>query len=115
VRTCAHVCERECMCPRTFMCMCVCTGECRPSTQVLWSAHPSVTCRIVPALAATIFGIYGFFMSVVLLTLLFAIMNDTYYRIKDAEEAEVGWAAACVACSRQAAGTNAGEATAAGF
>jgi predicted PurR-regulated permease PerM len=34
--------------------------------------------------------VYGFFMSVVLLTLLVAIMNDTYRRIQDAEEAEVG-------------------------
>ncbi|KAF5843415.1 hypothetical protein DUNSADRAFT_16913 [Dunaliella salina] len=44
---------------------------------------------LVPELAAFLWCVYGFFMSVVLLTLLVAIMNDTYNRIRDAEEAEV--------------------------
>jgi len=44
---------------------------------------------MVPELAAFLWCAYGFFMSVVLLTLLVAIMNDTYHRIQDAEDAEV--------------------------
>jgi hypothetical protein len=45
--------------------------------------------RLTNNLALTLWIIYGFTVGIVLLSLLISIMNDTFDRIKDAEELEV--------------------------
>ena len=76
---CVKVLLGYCVCKLFYTAFCCITG--------LLCCH---ICRLVPHLAATIWCIYSFLIGVVLLTLLVAIMTDTYYRIKSSEEAEVG-------------------------
>ncbi len=44
----------------------------------------------MPRLALVLWLVWGFMVGIVFLALLISIMNDTYDRIKDAEEMEVG-------------------------
>jgi hypothetical protein len=50
---------------------------------------PACPCRLQPYLTGVMWVLYGFLTGILLLSLLISIMNDTFDRIKDAEEVEV--------------------------